>query len=398
MRAIALAIFVAVLVAGSSIAMACSEARQPVNTKSIDLSWVHSDLVVFGVDEQGLYQARLNQSWQSRLVSTRTKFNRGLAISPDGRYLVYSTSINEHGDDRIRHIFDRYSRKDRIIPGLSRNNNLERYEFLGFSPDGSRMAWQDNGPLDSFREAGSRPRLLIFSANTLDFHRFSFPAPANPQTATSSCFTSQWSPGGESIYSNYQLSGYSCSVPIKGKLKLAYFKTDVASGKQVLLSGDYVYDVPEKYSFRVNYVDGGKTLHLEYACLLQRNCGFNYGDKLVSGESSAWFHHVWNPSGVIDGAEELFVQTAHDSSRKVASGWSSSCSGTNIQMLGWLEKGKYLLYKLKGNTYIYGVEEHRKSLLPQLSGHFNWLPLDRGGGPYNMGGGNDSILVSRLSD
>ena len=398
MKAIVLAVAMAVLVADQNIAMACGSAKQPVGVQNVDLSWVHSDLMVFGVDEQGLYQARLDQSRPSRLVASLTKFNRGLAISPDGRYLVYSTSSNDYGDDRVRHIFDRSTSKDRIIPDLSRDDNLERYEFLGFSPDSKRVAWQDNGPIESSTNDGSRPLLLIFSADTLDLHRFSYPVPTTPKSATSSCFTSQWSPDGKAIYSNYQLGGNSCEVPATGKFELAYFKTDVESGKQKSVTGEYAYGVPQKYFFRVSYIDDGKALHLDYTCLHGRNCGFNYDDKLASGTSRAWFHHVQNPSGVMDGAEELFVQVTGTLPRKIESGWSSSCSGTDIEIVGWVEKGKYLVYKLKGNTYIYGVDEGRKSLLPQLSGDYNWLPMDMGGGPHNMGGGNNSILVSRLSD
>jgi hypothetical protein len=63
-----------------------------------------------------------------------------------------------------------------------------------------------------------------------------------------------------------------------------------------------------------------------------------------------------------------------------------------------VDNGNYLLYRLEGNTWIYGVREDRKAPLPQLTGDYNWLPLDGGGRPYNQGGGKEGITVSQMSD
>src|SRR5262249_14313779 len=161
-------------------------------------------------------------------------------------------------------------------------------------------------------------------------------------------------------------------------LPLVYFKTDVESGVQEVVSGTYSYDVP-RYRFSVAYVDHGRTLRMDYACLLRRNCGSVYGAKFASGGNRAWLHPVDNPRGITDGAEEPFVQVGDAGPRQIASGWSSFWSGTDISIVGWVEDGNYLLYRFKGNTYIHGAREGRTSPLPQLSGSYNWLPMDTGG-------------------
>lgn len=92
----------------------------------------------------------------------------------------------------------------------------------------------------------------------------------------------------------------------------------------------------------------------------------------------AWLQHVDDPRAeirLLDGPEELYVQVGDAPPRKVAVGWTSSCAGTDIRLIDWVENGKYLLYSHQGNTYLHAVAENRTIPLPQLSGAFDWLPI-----------------------
>jgi hypothetical protein len=385
------------------IASACSGAKKPLGNKPVDLTWIKSVLTIYGVDEKGLYEARLDTSARKQLVAIGSKNVDGLAISPDGRFLIYTTSEDKFRHGKTRHLFDRANGTDRVIPGLSPNEDVDRYEFVGFSPDSKRVVWQDNQPSSNWKTPGSTPTLLVYATDTLSHRDFAYPVFDNPKVTARSCFMSQWGPDGHSIYSNYLDTGYSCALPTTDKHQLAYFKTDIESGKVTRLDGRYTYGDP-KYAFRAYYIDGSKTFHEDYACFHAHGCA-NSGQRVMAGASSAWFNHIptkitvgGKEMDLVDGADQLYVQTGQSPARMIDSGWESSCAGSNIEIVGWIEQGNYLIYRLDGNTYIYGVQAARQSVLPQLTGEYNWLPLDTGATVYEMGGQDDSRLVRQMSD
>jgi hypothetical protein len=289
---------------------------------------------------------------------------------------MYDTATDEMQETRVYHLFDLVTGEDRVIPVLPEPETYDQLEFLGFSPDARRMVWQDNVGYRREHDADSRPALIIVETADLSRREVSYPAP-EPAAASRSCFTSQWSPDGRAIYSNYKL-GARCWHLAVDERALVYFRTDLDTGRTTVVDGGYAFD-PDTYTFRTFYLDGGVRLEQPYACLHAHGCAYRQ-DGHVDGSSRAWLQHVPDPREpqLLDGAEDLYVQSEGAPPRKVASGWSSSCSGTDIRIIGWVDAGKLLLFEHEGNTYLHAVAANRTAPLPQLTGDFNWLPLDPG--------------------
>jgi hypothetical protein len=300
--------------------------------------------------------------------------SRGLAISPDGRYLVYSSGAGEENSKRVYHLFDLSRGADRVVPVLARPDYDWELEFIGFSPDSKSVVWLD----DDGYVAGTdktRPELVVFSTEKLARRTLPYPAPSTGDSASRSCFTPKWDVNGNAIYGNF-MSGDSCSHLAKDEHDLVYFRMDIASGESSIVDGGYTFDRDE-FFFRSFYIDGGSKIEKPYACLGSHGC-LAYGQALNAGNNRAWLHHVDDPNSqfqLLDGPEELFVQVGDAPPEKITTGWSSSCAGTDIRLVDWVEGGKYLIYQLQGTTYLYAPTEKRSVPLPQLTGSFNWLPL-----------------------
>jgi hypothetical protein len=375
MNSVAPMVLTMLVAASSGQARACDSNRPAPNTAGLDLGWISSELVVYGVDDGELYEARLNSIPRKSLVRKSSSGSRGLAISPDGHYLVYGAGTDEDTSKQVYHLFDLSRGVDRVVPVLARPDYVWELEFIGFSPDSRSVVWLDD---DGYAVAGTdktRPELLVFSTENLARRTLPYPAPATGKSASRSCFTPQWSLDGNAIYGNF-MSGDRCSHLAEDEHNLVYFRIDIASGESTIVDGGYTFD-HDGFFFRSFYIDGGSKIAKPYPCLGSHGC-LAYGQELKAGNSRAWLHHVDDPNAriqLVDGAEELFVQVGDAPPDKIATGWSSSCAGTDIQLIDWVEGGKYLIYQQQGNTYLYAAKEKRSVPLPQLTGSFNWLPL-----------------------
>lgn len=365
----------ALFVVGAGQAHACGPDTAREQHPDVDLGWIDSDLTIYGIDGDGLYEARPDSPQSKRLFDIGSTDNRGLAISPDGRFLAYSSGTGEDDALRIYHLYDLASGRDRVVPVLPQPDYEWGVEFLGFSPDSLSLVWlSDDGPLASGND-DARPELVVFSTENLVRRTLPYPAPAGSVVASRSCFTPQWSADGRAIYANY-MAGKSCLHPAADARDLVYFRIELESGETTIVDGGYTFD-PDDYYFRSHYLDDGVRLSPPYPCLFSHGCAA-YGQELWAGKTRAWLHHVEDPDAeiqLVDGPEELYVQVADAPSRKVATGHTSSCAGSDIRLIDWINDGKYLLYHFRGDTYLYAVAENHSVVLPQLTGAFNWLPL-----------------------
>jgi hypothetical protein len=358
------------LVISAGEAGACEPEKATLDTAGLDLGWIQSSLGLYGVGDGELYEARLGSKDRTVLARLPSKSNHGLAISPDGRYLLYDIGTGEEDSFREFHLFDLTRRVDRVVPVLPQPGYEWEVEFLGFSPDSKSLAWLDD---DGYTVPGTeftRPELVMISTQDLARRELPYPAPNSKPDATSSCFTPQWGADGKSMLVNFTVGA--CLHLAKDERTLSYSRIDLGSGESRDVDGGYSFD-PDDYFFRSFYAEDGKRIERRYACLYSHACGV-YSRVLESGTSRAWMQHV-NQGETSNGPEELFVQTADAPPRKIATGFSSFCAGTDIQLIAWVENGKCLLYEHEGNTYLFAPAESRAVPLPQLKGDVNWLPL-----------------------
>jgi len=73
----------------------------------------------------------------------------------------------------------------------------------------------------------------------------------------------------------------------------------------------------------------------------------------------------------IDNEFNLLLTTPEGKKVLIDKGEYNQCEGVTIRVLSWLENGKYLIYQVHGTTYIFGVEENRKSIL-SIGSEFGW--------------------------
>lgn len=372
MNKLAFTVLAALILQPYTFALACGDttSQQASDVSITDLSWIKSELTIYGLDEKGLYETRINSIQQKRLVKSDAAKKTSLMISPDGRYIFYSISDNEiYGKGIKYYLFNTMTKSTREIKNLPPNFGLGELRFVGFSPDSKHIAWQNNGSFDDFQNDRIRPELIIYSTATLKQKRLKFPAFFGRTGNAQNCFKSQWSVDSSAIYSNYMYTKYNCSLPEKDEHNLIYFKANIISGSTAQVDGGYSFNRDGRF-FKNHYLEEGKEIQLSYPCSSRRNCGLKYGDHYVDGDSHAYFE------GQVDGDQNLFIRRGKEEPVKIETGHSSSCSGSDIRIVSWIENGKYLIYAYSGNSYIYGVEEKRRSLLPQLTGTYNWLPYD----------------------
>lgn len=259
--------------------------------------------------------------------------------------------------------------------------------FVGFSPDNKSLLWQDNGGFEDPPDKVSAVDLILYRAEDLQRTEFRFPFGVGPER-TRSCFPSQWSSDGRFVYGNYINSRFFCALDDQGKHPLTRFKVDITNGAVTFVDGGYEFD-NHKYRFTNYYVDGGQRLDLAYRCNWHKYCAF--GDPLVAGHHEARL--VSSDQGVGVYKQDLTV-TSNQHAEIIETGHESFCVGSNIGIVSWV-KDKYFVYTLDGTTYIYGVDERRKSALPQLTGTYNWLPAAATRFIYSQGGNKDSITPAQ---
>ena len=257
MKKLAFTVLATMIVLPCTIALACGDktSLKSSDAKISDLSWIKSDLAIYGLDEKGLYETKINSLRQKRLVKTDAVTTSNLVISPDGRYIFYSTSDSKiYGEGYRYYLYNTQTNIRREIKKLPDKFRIGELQFVGFSPDSKYIAWQHNGTFADFENDRLRPELLIYSTATLKQKQLKYPAYFGRTGNVRNCFKSQWSNDGSAIYSNYLHSKYSCSLPEKDTHNLVYFKANVISGSYALIDGGYTFNTDGRF-FKNYYIE-----------------------------------------------------------------------------------------------------------------------------------------------
>lgn len=68
-------------------------------------------------------------------------------------------------------------------------------------------------------------------------------------------------------------------------------------------------------------------------------------------------------TAVINSDYELIVKTPDGHEEAVDQGEYNNCEGVTIGIRSWVENGKYLVYQVHGETFVYGLLERKKAVL-----------------------------------
>lgn len=96
----------------------CGRNAKTSQGQATDLSWVDSDQLIYGVDDEGLYEAHLNSPKHVLLQPVEEKYLRRISISPDQTRVLYAAAKDEYGHDTHYYLYDIQKKKSVAIPGL----------------------------------------------------------------------------------------------------------------------------------------------------------------------------------------------------------------------------------------------------------------------------------------
>ena len=316
-------------------AMVQAACAGPDDLQSADCrNWIDSDQVLFAAHEGKLFRMHFNSIRNDVLVDQGFK-SLTFWLSADTRYIGY-VGYTDAGFSA--HVYDNADGSDHLLPVPD-----ARLLRLEFSPDGRMLAWAD-----SLRPDG-RPTIAIM--NLADRSIQSLRYPIDVHTLGDYRMTEvHWS-----LDSRQLLIG-SVAYP-QGD----YYRLSLPSLAVAPIEGRFVpYSSSGKLSEAGMHFshDGHDLTYYRQPCL-QWQCS-NQGQP-AAGES---VH--------IDKNHMMTVTTTQGGEQVAARGGCEQCGDGSVRVLSWLEQGQYLVYELRGATYLYGVAEGRTAKLFDPGWQFGW--------------------------
>lgn len=321
-----------VFISTSAKCIACNDFLNK-EVRNDSLGWVKSNIQIYATKKNGELIKTSFSSRNQEIVSEHNFVNqRYLVMSPDGRYIVYSASTN-HLTGEILYLYDTITKNDQQIFTLPKNDIVE----LKFSPNSKKIALLNiKAP---HRQEISKEGIFLIDLPMLQKQFIPYPKNAKvPQQKVRSSELA-WAADEKNIYIMFGSWG---------KFPIEYFKLNVINLTLSKIEGKPSTEFFDNPIFIENGVEA-----LTYKTeLLQWQRGFQ---KLLYPEKKL--------SAFIDDKYILYIKSKNGIISKIAQGSYSQCQGITISIIAWIEAGKYLIYRINNNIYIYGLSEKKTSLL-----------------------------------
>jgi hypothetical protein len=296
--------------------------------------WIRSGLPIFAAQSGKIFRLHFNASDSEVLVDHRFR-SVDFLLSADARYIAYMGSTGERS---AAYVYDTANGDDHPLPIA--DAALFKPEF---SPDGRMLAWADVSPRTE-RQSIAIMNLADHSIRTVAY-------PCRVQTLHDYQGTElHWSMDGR------QLLIGSIAYP-----KGAYYQIRFPSLAISAIDGRM-----EPYRGSRTGADSGihfvvddhELAYYPQPCP-QSRCE-NQGQP-APGESAQ-----------LDRNHRLTVTTPKGIEEVVARGGCEQCGDARIKVLSWLGDGRYLVYQLKGSTYVYEIAENKAGKLFDPGWKFAW--------------------------
>ena len=306
----------------------------PVETRG-DLAWVKQARTIVGLTAKGqLVEIRFDPP-QVRTLSEPGLDPAGFAMSADGQVVRYSYFARGTGPGGPTHfVLDRRSGKASPVPASPNDFTLL------LSPDGRRIAWTGG-----FLPASD---LEVMQVGTGAIRKLPFPVA--PRSGTADRYVNlHWAQDGSRLYVMF----------MNAEQQQRYYEVDPDSGKFTQIEGRLSARPLEPHA----YVKGGSEVALHRPPPPRSH--WSEGSKLRARHG-----------GVEVAFEDpvLLMRVAGGTGREIDR--AATRGGRHmlpLQISGWLEDGRYLVYSNSqtGATYLVGIREAARAALPALK-YFDW--------------------------
>lgn len=287
-----------------------------------DRGWIRSDAVFFGADARGVFKLRLGTNGIERIGEHEAGPPEQVQLSPKKRWLEYERSASfEYW------LYDIGRGRERGIDVHSAGG----VEFQ-FSPDETRLAWLERNL--------SEHRLVVADLNSFETRSFRLPAAPDPKAVF---FDLHWSGAGDGL-----------TYAWRDAERQEFLSVDAATGA--------VKTMPAPREF-------GADEFVESSYLL--------GNGDAPGEGTARRPVRAGKDGIAleRGANVRYangkIVVSIPGKRPLAIAQLAAGCETSLSLLDAFE-GRYILYRLNGVYWIYGVRENRKAILLAGPASLDW--------------------------
>ena len=317
---VALLQFAVVLCPANAIAGCDEKAREQALH---DRSWIKSDKTIYIVKDGKIFERRFNGEQMTLLADHEFGRVSDFELSRDGRFILYSGSYG----GASHYVYDTKTREDYRLP-------TKGFAFIRFSPDGERLAWVAGTTVE--------PAETFEIMNLRDHSLISVPYPEEARTLHDYRMTEpRWRPDGKALY----LATHAFPTG-------AYFRYDLQEKTISRIDGRFQpwNNDGRNEGYGIHLIEQGKEVPFYRPPCMQWQC--------VEGGIP-----MTGATAVINSDYELIVKTPDGHEATVDQGEYNDCEGVTIGIRSWVENGKYLVYQVHGETFVYGLLERKKAVL-----------------------------------
>ena len=322
---VGIAIFVCAFVAATARAFAqdCAGPAIPNAPNPLyDRSWIPGGVTFFGADERGVFRMRLGSNATEPIGSHAGHPIDLLSVSPRKRWVQYdSASKGEHW------IYATANGRERRIdaPAMDIANRV-------FSPDETSLAWLE--------ASGGQHRLSVLDLGNFETRTFRLPDAPDPKAVF---FDLNWPAKGDRITYAWRYSE-----------RQEFYGVDPATGVGS--------PIPAPREF-------GADEFAEGAYLLGNGAGPNGLAALQPVHAAKNSIALEGRANIRNEGGTIIVSVPHESPRTIAEA-APGC-GAGPLLLDAFD-GRYVLYRMTGAYWIYGLRENRKAILYRGAGLLEW--------------------------
>lgn len=309
--------------------------QQTAKTAPSDRTWVKSSQEIYLEEDGKIFKTRFDSDKLEILADHDFAYVSSFRLSQDSAYIAYTGYSAQAGFNS--YVYDVRRQQDNWLGGQI---NPE------FSPDGKSLAW-------TMEDKAMRERTIaILDLQTKSTRQINYPL--DPNIKNYRITRVAWSLDSTSIYIG------TIAFP-DGQ----YARYDLATGQLSPIEGRFhpFHDQRDMHDAGLHYIEGGREVPVFKAACPQWQCA-NQGAPMPG------------VSAMIDKQYRLVVALPSGEQLVVAQGGYNQCEGATIQILSWVQNGKYLTYRVGGTVYIYGLVERRMSPLFTGGVEFGWNDSD----------------------
>jgi hypothetical protein len=314
MRASTILVCAFLVAAVSASAQTCGEPAVPDGSNRLyDRGWIRSDTVLYGTDARGVFKLRLGANAIERIGEHDAGPPEQVRLSPKRRWLEYeSMAPFEYW------LYDSGNGRERGIDVHSAGG----VEFQ-FSPDETRLAWLERNQ--------SEHRLAVADLNSFETRSFRLPAAPDPKAVF---FDLLWSRAGDSL-----------TYAWRDAERQEFFSVDAVTGA--------VKTIPAPREF-------GADEFVESSYL--QGDGAAPGEGIARRPVRAGKDSIALERGANVRYANGKIVVSIPGKRPLAIAEPAAGCEPSLSLLDAFE-GRYILFRMNGVYWIYGVRENRKAIL-----------------------------------